>query len=897
MYLFKTIIKVAFIFCITMVAYKSSNAQYFTLKGSIKDSISGTPIVNAFVVVKKTITVIAYGKTDLLGEYEITIKLDSSHSDDILVEVNSIGYVPSKIAFSNQKNVYNFLLKESVTVLEDVTVKAVQPISQKSDTIKYQVNAFAEKQDVSIGDVLKRLPGISVDEKGQIYFNGKSISNLFIQGDDLMDGRYGLATKTIRWDMIERVDVLQNHQRIQVLRDKVFNDEVAVNLILKGNKLKAVGQGMIGIGHENLREASSNMLLFNPQIKSLNNLQANNTGVDYRNEFERYQEGAILEQKDIRIIKPLLHVSTNSAPDLAKNNYYFNNSFVTNLNNLINNKDSLQFKTSIQFFSDKNRLESSRNSIFYLPEDTIAYNENYKPFQNIQLINALVSFEKNKKSAFFSNQTRLSVEEISDNGNWSFNNRIFDQQLKTNKLNLSNEFNWIIATKKLSTIRFSWLMQYYRQPQIYVSTLVLSPDILNNGNPYQSIQQTASIPSFINYLTVGFNGKLKKNFQQEYDVGILVEKNGLNSLLEIIQPNGSAISYKGDVGNNLSWAKTKFFFNSKYNIVNDKWRISLLLPGALQVIGYKQSDYNLNVQKVLPTFNPTTSFTLNTNPEDRFSVSYQNSTVFGDITGLYRGLVQTSLFMLNSNRNDLVITKSNQVNVNYQLQRSVSMFFSKIGLSYQEVTENKIQNSSIADSFQNNINLPLSNERHMLSFFLISSKYFFKLKTKISVNANISTSRFDVLLNNQRVSIKANSILSGIGIDKRISDNFNLSYFIYANWSTIVQGNTSGIQKNLISQYDQQLNIGFSIGNKLMVQSKNRFILRRQSGFTNTQNLFSDLLTKYKIGKRRTELELEIRNASNVKNYQTISLLTNTLNEENYMLRGRMFIIRGSFYF
>lgn len=131
MYLFKTLIKVAFIFCSTVVAYKSTNAQYFTLKGSIKDSISGTPIVNAFVVVKKTITVIAYGKTNLSGEYAITIKLDSSHSDDMQVEVNSIGYVPSKITFSNQKNIYNFLLKESVTVLEDVTVKAVQPISQK----------------------------------------------------------------------------------------------------------------------------------------------------------------------------------------------------------------------------------------------------------------------------------------------------------------------------------------------------------------------------------------------------------------------------------------------------------------------------------------------------------------------------------------------------------------------------------------------------------------------------------------------------------------------------------------------------------------------------------------------------------------------------------------------
>ena len=110
-------------------------------------------------------------------------------------------------------------------------VKTKPAIISKGDTLSYPVKAFSREEDLSIGDVLQRMPGITVDDDGKIYYNNKAIANLYTDGDNLMDGRYGLATKVITKDMIQSVDVIQHHQPIEALKGKISSDNVAINLV------------------------------------------------------------------------------------------------------------------------------------------------------------------------------------------------------------------------------------------------------------------------------------------------------------------------------------------------------------------------------------------------------------------------------------------------------------------------------------------------------------------------------------------------------------------------------------------------------------------------------------------------------------------------------------------
>lgn len=84
------------------------------------------------------------------------------------------------------------------------------------------MNSFAQRQDRTIGDVLKRMPGIDVSNNGKIQYQGIDINKFYIEGNDLLGGKYGIATNGISYDDIGAVEVMENHQPMQVLRGLSF---------------------------------------------------------------------------------------------------------------------------------------------------------------------------------------------------------------------------------------------------------------------------------------------------------------------------------------------------------------------------------------------------------------------------------------------------------------------------------------------------------------------------------------------------------------------------------------------------------------------------------------------------------------------------------------------------
>ena len=44
---------------------------------------------------------------------------------------------------------------------------------------------------------MKKLPGINVSGNGQISYLGKSISNFYIEGMNMLGGKYNLATRNM----------------------------------------------------------------------------------------------------------------------------------------------------------------------------------------------------------------------------------------------------------------------------------------------------------------------------------------------------------------------------------------------------------------------------------------------------------------------------------------------------------------------------------------------------------------------------------------------------------------------------------------------------------------------------------------------------------------------------
>ena len=187
--------------------------------------------------------ILRHATTSPEGKFRITL---DSFSENLVLHFAMMGFAPHTIPISRGRLVYNAQLSVRATQLNEFVFRAPD-IDQRGDTITYYVENFAEIQDQTLADVLRRMPGISVEPSGQIKFQGQSINRFYIEGRDMLGGRYGIATNNIHQRDVSRVEVLQNHQPIRALKDISFSQDPAINIRLREDA-KARWVGNINTG-------------------------------------------------------------------------------------------------------------------------------------------------------------------------------------------------------------------------------------------------------------------------------------------------------------------------------------------------------------------------------------------------------------------------------------------------------------------------------------------------------------------------------------------------------------------------------------------------------------------------------------------------------------------------
>ncbi|NHW60290.1 hypothetical protein HA378_34530, partial [Escherichia coli] len=76
---------------------------------------------------------------------------------------------------------------QQATEIKEVKLKT-RMITKKGDTISYDLKAFESKNDRTLADVLKKIPGIEVNKDGTVLYQGEAINKFYVNGKDLMEG-------------------------------------------------------------------------------------------------------------------------------------------------------------------------------------------------------------------------------------------------------------------------------------------------------------------------------------------------------------------------------------------------------------------------------------------------------------------------------------------------------------------------------------------------------------------------------------------------------------------------------------------------------------------------------------------------------------------------------------
>lgn len=247
------------------------------LHGSVVDADTGEPVVGCIVKTKG-----AFTSTDKDGRFVVKLR-EAADS----VSFRCMGYelrsLPVTADFSDVR------LSPKATQLNDVIVEAPD-IYARGDTLVFNVARYANAKDDAIIDVIRRLPGIKVEEDGTIKYQGKPINKFYIDGNDFIGGWYGLATDNISHKDVASVEVMENHQPVKALEGIEFPEEAGINLRLKEDARRrwvGVAQGAAGV-QPFLYDGSVYAMRIAPKNQNIVTLKADNTGWNPANEIREH---------------------------------------------------------------------------------------------------------------------------------------------------------------------------------------------------------------------------------------------------------------------------------------------------------------------------------------------------------------------------------------------------------------------------------------------------------------------------------------------------------------------------------------------------------------------------------------------------------------------------------
>ena len=311
-----------------------------TLKGYIKDKDEkAVSNINLLVYLPNSSSLIAFTVSDENGYFATKVK---SPTDSLRIELSSIQYKKIIRKIENKSQELNFILTKDVKQLDEFLVKST-PIRKENDTLKYLVSTFARNEDRAIEDVLKRMPGIEVEDNGQILYQGLPLQKFYVEGMDLMDGRYGLISKNLPQAKVSTVEIMENHQPIKLLEDKVRSHQASLNLKLKRD-VTMTGTAKLGAGATPLLwEANITPMIFSKKFQLLTSYQSNNSGKDVAQQLNYLTLQNVLTNTNRPYGNPgLLSIQSANTPQIDRHRYLDNKIHLLNFNGLLHINNDFQ---------------------------------------------------------------------------------------------------------------------------------------------------------------------------------------------------------------------------------------------------------------------------------------------------------------------------------------------------------------------------------------------------------------------------------------------------------------------------------------------------------------------------------------------------------------------------
>ncbi|WP_231463265.1 MULTISPECIES: hypothetical protein [unclassified Pedobacter] len=681
--------------CFIVLFAFSSVAQTTKISGSVK---SGGQQLSSASVQLKTFPeeeLLFYGFSDEDGKYELIGAL--SQSNKFIVIVSHIGYKRDTLVLNrsdlNKEFKHNFDLSEDKKQLDEIYIKAPPAVTVDNDTTKYNVKQFTSPDDRNLESVIKKMPGMEVNKDGTIFFKGKKISKVLLEGDDLTGEGYKAITKNLKPELVEEVQALDHYVEDDLLKGIINSDDIVLNLKIKDKKAKKIlGSIDAGLGTIDRREISTNLISFINKTKAFafgnhNNVsnQSNNNLLDLVDENRVFTGNNRIIRNEVNAINPfddklsaIGHTSQGSLNAISRL--------------------SDKFKISYALFYARNKLfgETAQQNLYFGP--TIAstaandsrsnLNKTFKADFNVDYLvksNArLTSKFSYKQEPKYFNSTAFSTF------NKIVGDSVLQYQYDTNKT-----FNGFLKYTVKQNKRSAYLF----------SAKILADDVNQNYYVNSNLYNTISIFNNSNRLlqevkNINFKLKLDAEALKRYNSSFLYfnignELNRLNLNSNLLNENGNSVG--SNYVNSSLFNLNQTYFTSKYVYDNQTIKVTAQLKSTLQLLN------NLGKDSTYIILEPVLSFAYKFNQVHNLFFSYGYRNTNPQPIEYYENYILTGIRNFNSGLSNFYNYNTHSMVINYgfndfgnsyfNLNASINGSYSKYGFLYTNFFNNSLNYS------------------------------------------------------------------------------------------------------------------------------------------------------------------------------------------------------------
>lgn len=442
--------------------------------GIVTDAKSGEPLMSVSCrTYDKNGKLLTFGISDVDGKYMLRLSANCSYA-----EFKSIGYKGHRISVASLHDNSDVALEQDAVALQEVIVN-IKPIEVHKDTINYNIAAFKDVNDRKLVDVLKKLPGIEVDEDGRVTYKGNSINSFNIEGQNLLGNRYNQATNSLPIDAVAQVQVMEHDHPIRALRGKVLSDKATLNIKLKSDyKAKMFGELSAGGGYgdEALWNVGGTAVRIARKNQLLATLQTNNTG----NNLNEYAKEHI-DVTDIDSYEPIpnnkLTTERRTFLPIDEKRFTFNKSISAGLNHSHIVGKYGNFRSNIVFYG--NRINDSDSLVNkYGGSSPVMLHEMDQSTFKDWVLTPIFHYEHNAPYVFLIEELTTSFGKQTNNGVINSNYVGIDSKTNARPITVQNKLQMTLTLGK-QILQVNSFVRYYRNQEKLVSDDISDNPIYN----------------------------------------------------------------------------------------------------------------------------------------------------------------------------------------------------------------------------------------------------------------------------------------------------------------------------------------------------------------------------------------------------------------------------------